>query len=116
MGYANVPVIKVNRVEMYADRTDVGLHIDFRKGQQIGFIQGTALKADGKEYKVTDATVIKLGEPYTMMEDTLSLTLTFEPMKMLVPKPQVKLSPTLTFVPTAPNSSLSICLRSPRRA
>ncbi len=86
MGYANVPVIKVNRVEMYADRTDVGLHIDFRKGQQIGFIQGTALKADGKEYKVTDATVIKLGEPYTMMEDTLSLTLTFEPLPVTTQK------------------------------
>ena len=86
MGYANAPIIKVNRVAMYADRTDVSLHIDFRKGQQIGFIQGTALKADGKEYKVTDATVIKLGEPYTMKEDTLSLTLTFEPLPLTTQK------------------------------
>lgn len=86
MGYANAPIIKVNRVAMYADRTDVGLHIDFRKGQQIGFIQGTALKADGKEYKVKDATVIKLGEPYTMTEDTLSLTLTFEPLPVTTQK------------------------------
>ncbi len=86
MGYANAPIIKVNRVAMYAERTDVGLHIDFRKGQQIGFIQGTALIADGKEYKVKDATVIKLGEPYTMTEDTLSLTLTFEPLPVTTQK------------------------------
>lgn len=86
MGYANAPIIKVNRVAMYADHTDVGLHIDFRKGRQIGFIQGTALKADGKEYKVTAATVIKLDEPYSMTEDTLSLTLTFEPLPVTTQK------------------------------
>ena len=34
MGYANAPIIKVNRVAMYADRTDVSLHIDFRKGHR----------------------------------------------------------------------------------
>ena len=86
MGYANAPIIKVNRVAMYADRTDVGLHIDFRKGRQMGFTQGTALKADGKEYKVTGATVIKLGEPYTMTEDTLNLTLSFEPLPVTTQK------------------------------
>lgn len=80
MGYANVPIIKVNRVAMYADRTDVNLRIDYRKGQRMGFSKGTALKADGKEYKVTGATVIKLNELYTMTEDTLNLTLTFEPL------------------------------------
>lgn len=80
MGYANVPIIKVNRVAMYADRTDVNLRIDYRKGQRMGFSKGTALKADGKEYKVTGATVIKLDEIYTMTADTLSLTLTFEPL------------------------------------
>ena len=80
MGYANVPVIKVNRVAMYADRTDVSLHINFQKGRQIGFVQGTGLKAGGKEYVVKDATVIKIGEPYTMTEDTLNLVMTFEPL------------------------------------
>ena len=38
------------------------------------------MEADGKEYKVKDATIIKLGEPYTMTEDTLNLTITFEPL------------------------------------
>ena len=80
MGYANAPIINVNRVALYADRTDVSLHIDYRKGRQMGFSRGTALKAGGKEYKVTGATVIKLDEPYTMTEDTLNLTLTFEPL------------------------------------
>ena len=82
MGYANAPIINVNRVALYADRTDVSLHIDYRKGRQMGFSRGTALKAGGKEYKVTGATVIKLDEPYTMPEDTLNLTLTFEPLPM----------------------------------
>ena len=80
MGYANAPIINVNRVALYADCTDVSLHIDYRKGRQMGFSRGTALKAGGKEYKVTGATVIKLDEPYTMPEDTLNLTLTFEPL------------------------------------
>ena len=82
MGYANAPIINVNRVALYADRTDVSLHIDYRKGRQMGFSRGTALKAGGKDYKVTGATVIKLDEPYTMPEDTLNLTLTFEPLPM----------------------------------
>ena len=86
MGYANVPIIKVNRVAMYTDRTDVDLQINFRKGQQIGFMPGTALKADGKEYKVTEATVIKLGEPYMMTEDTLKLTMSFEPLPVTTQK------------------------------
>ena len=80
VGYANVPVIKVTRVSMYADRTDISLRINLRKGQQIGFVPGTALKTDGKEYTVKDATVIKLGEPYTMPADTQDLVLTFNPI------------------------------------
>lgn len=80
VGYANVPVIRVKRVSMYADRTDVSLRINLRKGQQIGFAPGTALKTDGKEYTVKDATVIKLGEPYTMPADTQDLVLTFNPI------------------------------------
>ncbi len=80
VGYANVPVINVTRVSMYADRTDVSLRINLRKGQQIGFVPGTALKTDGKEYTVKDATVIKLGEPYTMPADTQDLVLTFNPI------------------------------------
>ncbi|UKK56343.1 TlpA family protein disulfide reductase [Prevotella communis] len=86
MGYANAPIINVNRVALYADRTDVSLHIDYRKGRQMGFSRGTALKAGGKEYKVTGATVIKLDEPYTMPEDTRNLTLTFEPLPVTTQK------------------------------
>ena len=80
MGYPNQPVIKIARVAMYGDRTDVALHISLQKGRQIGFVQGTALKAGGKEYAVKDATVIKIGEPYTLTEDTLNLVMTFEPL------------------------------------
>ena len=44
MGYANAPIINVNRVALYADRTDVSLHIDYRKGRQMGFSRRPSAK------------------------------------------------------------------------
>lgn len=79
-GYANTPVVKVTSVALYADRTEVGIHLDVPKGQPVGFMPGTSLKTGDKEYMVRDATVIRLGEPYTMPADTLSLTLSFAPL------------------------------------
>lgn len=80
-GYSNIShVIQIAKVTMNSDRTDLALHITFPQGRQIGFPFGMVLKADGKEYAVTDATVIKLGEPYTMSADTLDFVLTFAPL------------------------------------
>nr|MDE6721057.1 hypothetical protein [Bacteroidaceae bacterium] len=80
-GYSNIShVIRITKVTMNSDRTDLALHLTFPKGRQIGFPFGMVLKANGKEYAVTDATIIKLGEPYTMSADTLDFVLTFAPL------------------------------------
>ncbi|MDE5740415.1 MAG: TlpA family protein disulfide reductase [Bacteroidaceae bacterium] len=80
-GYSNIShVIRITKVTMNSDRTDLALHLTFPKGRQIGFPLGMVLKADGKEYAVTDATVIKLDELYTMPADTLDFVLTFAPL------------------------------------
>lgn len=83
MGYSNVShVIRITKVTMNSDRTDLAMRITFPQGRQIHFPFGIVLKVDGKEYAVTDATVIKLGERYTMPADTLDFVLTFAPLPM----------------------------------
>ena len=79
-GYANTPVVKVTKVAMYGDRTELSLHIDFVKGQWIRIAENTMVKADGKDFAVKSATELKLGEQFTMPEDTLNFVLTFEPV------------------------------------
>ena len=79
-GYANTNVVKVTCVKIYEDRTELSMHIDFVKGQWIAIAPSTMLKADGKEYVVKGATVLTLGEHFTMPEDTLDFMLTFEPV------------------------------------
>lgn len=82
-GYSNVShAIQITKVTMNSDRTDLAMRITFPQGRQIFLPLGIVLKADGKEYAVTDATVIKLGEPYTMPADTLDFVLTFAPLPM----------------------------------
>lgn len=82
-GYSNVShAIQITKVTMNSDRTDLAMRITFPQGRQIFLPLGIVLKADGKEYAVTDATVIKLGEPYTMSADTLDFVLTFAPLPM----------------------------------
>ena len=85
-GYANTPYVKVTKVGMYADRMEMTLHIDFVKGQWISIAPNTVVKADGKDYTVKTATVIKLGEHYTLPEDTLNFVLTFEPVPLTMKK------------------------------
>lgn len=79
-GYANTPYVTITNVAMYSDRTEVSMHIDFVKGQWIRIAPNTMLKASDKDYTVKDATVLKLGEQYTLSEDTLNFVLTFEPL------------------------------------
>ncbi|MBO4819878.1 MAG: TlpA family protein disulfide reductase [Prevotella sp.] len=79
-GYANTPVVKVTRVALYGDRTELSMHIDFVKGQWIAIAPNTVIKVDGKDYVVKGATVLTLGERFTMSEDTLDFVLTFEPV------------------------------------
>ena len=79
-GYANTNDVKVTHVAIYEDRTELSMHIDFIKGQWIAIAPNTVVKTDGKEYMVKKATVLTLGERFTMPEDTLNFVLTFDPV------------------------------------
>ena len=80
VGYSNVRILKVTKVTLYADRTEVALHLDFRAGQWMSVAKETYLQAGDKQYQVKDATVIKLGERYTLPTDTMNFVLTFNPV------------------------------------
>lgn len=83
-GYANTPIIKVTKVEIYNDRTEVSLHIDLpaqAAGEKIPIASNTILRADGKEYAVKGAKVISLNELYTVPADgKVDCSLIFEPI------------------------------------
>lgn len=79
-GYANTPIIKVTKVALYDDRTEVNMHVDYIKGQWISLAPNTVIKVDDSEYSVKDVTVLTLGEQYIMPEDTLNFVLKFEPV------------------------------------
>ena len=78
--FTNASIAKVTQVAFYNDRTELSFHIDYRAGQWIGMNENTYLLADGKQYAIKDATVLKLGEQYTLATDTLDFKLIFEPV------------------------------------
>ena len=78
--FTNASIAKVTQVAFYNDRTELSFHIDYRAGQRIGMNENTYLLADGKQYAIKDATVLKLGEQYTLATDTLDFKLIFEPV------------------------------------
>ena len=80
IGFSNVRILKVTKVTLYADRTEVALHLDFRAGQWMSVAKETYLQAGDKQYQVKDATVIQLGERYTLPTDTMNFVLTFNPV------------------------------------
>ena len=83
-GYANTPIIKVAKVAIYDDRTEVFLRLEGRQqmvGQSVPIAAKPILKADGKDYAVKGATVISLTEPYTIPADgKVDFSLIFEPI------------------------------------
>ena len=83
-GYANTPIIKVTKVAIYDDRTEVFLRLEGRQqmvGQSVPIAAKPILKADGKDYAVKGATVISLTEPYTIPADgKVDFSLIFEPI------------------------------------
>ena len=82
VGYSNAPILKVTKVSLYADHTEVALFLSFRAGQWMSIAKETYLQAGDQQYLVKDATVIKLGERYTMPTDTMSFVLTFNPVPL----------------------------------
>ena len=82
VGYSNAPILKVKKVSLYTDRTEVALFLDYQVGQWIRIAKETYLQAGDRQYQVKEATVIKLGERYTMPTDTMSFVLTFNPVPL----------------------------------
>jgi thiol-disulfide isomerase/thioredoxin len=84
-GYASAPIIKVTKVAFYDDRTEVFLRLEVPQrmaGQSVPIAAKPILKADGKEYAVKEATVIKLNEPYAIPADgKVDFSLVFEPIQ-----------------------------------
>ena len=73
--------IKVTKVELGSEGTQVTMYIsEPRKGDWIRISPKTVLKTGDKEYALKSSTVLTIGEKYIMPEDTVSFTLTFEPL------------------------------------
>ena len=83
-GHANTPIIKVTKVAIYDDRTEVFLRLEGRQqmvGQSVPIAAKPILKADGKDYAVKGATVISLTEPYKIPADgKVDFSLIFDPI------------------------------------
>ena len=83
-GYANTPIIKVTKVAIYDDRTEVFLRLEGRQqmvGQSVPIAAKPILKADGKDYAVKGATVISLTEPYKIPAGgKVDFSLIFDPI------------------------------------
>lgn len=83
-GHANLPIIKVTKVAIYDDRTEVFLHLEMPQqmaGESGILAANPTLRADGKTYAVKGATVITLNEPYTIPADgKVDFSLLFEPI------------------------------------
>lgn len=73
-------LLKVTKVVMSSKKTDVTLHTKLQKGASIEIPPSTVLEVGNKTYKLKAATPCEPGKKYTMPEDTLSFTLTFEPL------------------------------------
>ncbi|MBR5729894.1 MAG: TlpA family protein disulfide reductase [Prevotella sp.] len=80
MGYANTPMISIEKVTLAEDRTELAMRITHLKGRQMGFTSDVYLQVGSKQYAVMEATVMKLNEPYTVPADTLNFSLIFEPV------------------------------------
>ena len=83
-GYVNAPIIKVTKVAIYDDRTEVFLRLEMPQqmaGESGILAANPTLRADGKTYAVKGATVITLNEPYTIPADgKVDFSLLFEPI------------------------------------
>ena len=83
-GYAKIPIIKVSKVAIYDDRTEVFFRLEMPQqmaGESGILAANPTLRADGKTYAVKGATVITLNEPYTIPADgKVDFSLLFEPI------------------------------------
>ena len=71
-GYSNVPFVKVTKVVLNADSTEVFLHFDMPRqaaGQEGPMAVKTQLQADGKTYEAKRAVGVKLGQSIKIPQD-----------------------------------------------
>ena len=71
-GYSNVPFVKVTKVVLNADSTEVFLHFDMPRqaaGQEGPMAVKTQLQADGKTYEAKNAIGVKLGQLVKIPQD-----------------------------------------------
>lgn len=81
-GYDNTfSTLRVKEVRMYADRTELSVHVDYPSGKWIRVQKDLYLQADGKKYPLKAATVITIGKEFWMPESgAVDFDLTFEPL------------------------------------
>ena len=71
-GYSNVPFVKVTKVVLSADSTEVFMHFDMPSqaaGQEGPMAVKTQLQADGKTYEAKRAIGVKLGQLVKIPQD-----------------------------------------------
>ena len=68
VGYTH-SFVKVTKVVLHADRTEVSCHVHYPSGYWIQILRTAELQADGRNFPVRDASGIPLGEQYTMPEN-----------------------------------------------
>ena len=71
-GYSNVPFVKITKVVLSADSTEVFMHFDMPEraaGQEGVLAAKSLLQADGKTYEAKNAVGMKLGQPVKIPKD-----------------------------------------------
>ena len=71
-GYSNVPFVKITKVVLSADSTEVFMHFDMPSqaaGQEGPLAMKSQLQADGKTYEAKNAVGMKLGQPVKIPKD-----------------------------------------------
>lgn len=81
-GYNNTSsTLTITQVKMYKDRTELSMHVDYVPGYWIKINDNVYLEADGKDYALTGAEGLKIGEEFWMPESgEADITLKFEPV------------------------------------
>ncbi len=81
-GYNNTSsALTITQVKMYKDRTELSVHVDYVPGYWIKINDNVYLEADGKDYALTGAEGLKIGEEFWMPESgEADIVLKFEPL------------------------------------
>lgn len=73
-------IFKVTKVEISTEKTDVWISLRAPLGVSLGFAPTVVMRADGKEYKIKEVSIAKLGEEFKITSDTTKFVMTFGPI------------------------------------